>query len=363
MPGLLGRDLTKEETALAERLRIAAQQRGAARESAALIRHIALNVPHMLCAAALAVLESETDTAVLRWLYAQLMEGPEFLTHVLNPDQFTRSQQIEICRYLMIVDPLFDVRLARLTPGRQAETSPLDTKAVVQVLDILDHISPGPRLILLLQHLTRHADSRIASKATLLIGKRLRNEDFVTRQLESPDSRVRASTIEGLWYSPRPESRARLWAGLKDKNNRVVGNALIGLHRLGESAVREFVMRMIEDPRPPFRWTAAWVMGQITGEDFLGPLEQAAADPDPQVRRSAEKALQSIRRSAQEPGAGESQPAVVPPDGPVPPASAHQTPDTCNLKFDGQFVTPVPRKPADQESQEKIAASDSPVNA
>lgn len=333
MPGLLNRDLTKEEEALAERLRIAARQRGTARDSAALVRHVAMNVPHMLCPAAITVLESETDATALRWLYSQLLEGPEFLTRLLDPDQFSRSQQIEVCRCLMTIDPLFDVRLARLTPRRRAEAAPEDTKTVVRVLDILDRISPGPRLILLLHHLTRHADSRIASKATLLIGKRLRNEDFVARQLESPDSRVRASTIEGLWNSPQLENRARLLAGLKDKNNRVVGNALIGLHRLGELGVREFVMRMIEDPRPPFRWTAAWVMGQIGGADFIQPLEQATADADLQVRRSAQKALQSVRQP---------EPAAECADGSATPAATEPAPDAGDLKSDGELVTPPP---------------------
>lgn len=345
MPGLLGRDLTREEEALAERLRAAARQRGTVREGAALLRHAAASVPHLLCPAALAVLELETDTAALRWLYTQLVEGPEFLTRLLDPDQFPRSRQIEICRRLMAIDPLFDVRLARLTPGRRLEDPTLETKEVVRVLDVLDQISPGPRLILLLQHLARHTDPRIASKATLLIGKRLRNEDFVARQLESPDCRVRASTIEGLWNSSQPGSRARLWAGLKDKNNRVVGNALIGLHRLGEAGVREFVMRMIEDTRPPFRWTAAWVMGQIGGEEFIAPLEHAAADPDAQVRRSAQKALQAIRQPETEnpPGA----PAGAEPAAPclecaASSAAAPPEPAAVNLKFDGQFVTRVP---------------------
>ena len=339
MPGLLDRDLTKEEEALAERLRIAARQRRTARDSATLVRHVAMNVPHMLCPAAIAVLESETDAAALRWLYAQLLESPEFLTRLLNPDQFTRSLQIEVCRCLMAIDPLFDVRLARLTPTRRAEASPVDPKTVVRILDILDRISPGPRLILLLQHLTRHPDTRIASKATLLVGKRLRNEDFVARQLESPDCRVRASTIEGLWNSPQPENRARLLAGLKDKNNRVVGNALIGLHRLGELGVREFVMRMIEDPRPPFRWTAAWVMGQIGGEDFTQPLEHATADPDPQVRRSAEKALQSVRRP--EPAADRADGAPAPADETAP-AAPEPEPDGGDLKSDREVITPLP---------------------
>ncbi|HLK49007.1 MAG TPA: HEAT repeat domain-containing protein, partial [Bryobacteraceae bacterium] len=144
-------------------------------------------------------------------------------------------------------------------------------------------------------HLTTHPDRRIASKATLLVGRRIRNQDWLSQRLDSEDGRVRASAVEGLWGVASRQAQAALCAALNDKNNRVVGNALIGLHRLGEARVNEFVKRMIEDPRPPFRWTAAWVMSKIAAEEFREYLERATKDQEPHVRRQAERALESIR--------------------------------------------------------------------
>ena len=195
----------------------------------------------------------------------------------------------------MTIENLLDVRLARLTPGRDPDAdAPLDSETVLQILEVLDKLSTGPRLILLLNHLTLHPDRRIAAKATLLVGRRLRNQDWVERRLVSTDGRVRANAVEGLWGVRSLAARKSLWTSLRDKNNRVVGNALIGLHQLGEPAVHEFVTRMIQDPRPAFRWTAAWVMGKIGSEEFLPDLQRARKDKEPHVQRAAERAIEAI---------------------------------------------------------------------
>jgi len=295
MPGLVGRDLTVQERLVANLLQASLARHTKAADLSNALSQIAARSPQGFCPAALSLLDSAPDPSVRRKIYQQLVECPEFLKRLMQPDGFTRQQLVEICRELMSIDTTLDVRLARLTPSRWQNEFPLDVESVVLVLDILNEISPGGRLILLLNHLTRHPDRHVASKATLLIGKRLRNQDWVKRQLDSGDERVRANVLEGLWNVGTPSARRCLWNGLKDKNNRVVGNALLGLHQLGERAVFEFVKRMIEDSRPPFRWTAAWVMGKIGGKEFVEPLERALQDEDPQVRRSAERALEAIR--------------------------------------------------------------------
>ena len=314
MAGLVGRDLTIPERVVAGLLQTALARHGRSRDVGEAVSRIAARLPRGFGAAALSLLEANQDPGARRKIYQQLLECPEFLIRLMQPGGFSRAHLVEICRELLTLDPTFDVRLARLTPTRWQDDSPLDEDGVLQVLDILNEISPGGRLILLLNHLTRHPNRHIASKATLLIGKRLRNQDWVDRQLESRDERIRANVVEGLWNVATPAARRCLWKGLNDKNNRVVGNALLGLHQLGEHTVLEFVKRMIEDPRPPFRWTAAWVMGKIGGEEFIESLERALQDPDEQVRRSAQRALSAIRSPA-----SDSPPEQAPtPEAPLP---------------------------------------------
>ena len=346
MPGSLGRELTAEEKRLKVLLKTVVGRRGKSHGAGETVREMAARRAKSFCAAAISLLETETEAEARRWLCGQLLECPEFLVQLIDPNLLTRAQLLKVCGNLMAIDNMLDVRLARLTPGRDADGCPLDRDTVVRILDTLNEISAGGRLILLLNHLTRHADPRIASKATLLIGRRIRNRNWVARQLENNDGRIRANVVEGLWNNRSPDAMHSLWTSLKDKNNRVVGNALIGLHQLGEAGVAEFVKRMIEDPRPPFRWTAAWVMGKMGGEEFIEFLERARSDKDPQVRRSADRALHIIQHaSVQDPGIVPKDDAPIGSVTPIVPEKKPAEDDTFALKLDGKYITRVSPSP------------------
>jgi len=74
-----------------------------------------------------------------------------------------------------------------------------------------------------------------------------------------------------------------------------VGNALVGLHRSGET--RGVVMhlgRMARRPEALFRAAAAWVMGQTGEEGYSNVLRHMARDPNPLVRRNALRSLRQI---------------------------------------------------------------------
>lgn len=298
---LVDRVLTAQEESMKVELELAFQQPGKARELEGSVRELLSRDPGAFCAAILSVLESQSDADRHR-TFELVADWREFWIALLHNTGLSRAQLFEICRYFMTIEDLVDVRLARLTPGRQCgDESQLDSETVLRILDLLDKLSPGSRLILLLNHLTQHADRRIAAKPTLLVGKRIRNRDWLARQLDSSDGRVRASAVEGLWGVHSPAALNSLWASVRDKNNRVVGNALIGLHELGEAGVNEFVRRMIEDPRPPFRWTAAWVMGRIGSNEFTPCLQEALKDKELHVRKAAEQALEAIVQHAEAP--------------------------------------------------------------
>ena len=310
MPDWLNRDLTEDERSVREALHQALRTRTRPEDLATAVGLLAVQSPGLFFAAALSLLGSATDPAARRRICVAVADCPEFWMELLAAGRFSRSELLDVGRYLMGIEGLMDVRLVRFLPGRTMSDSKLPLEAVLRALDLLDQLSPGSRLILLVNHLTQHANQRIASKATILVGRRLRNQDWVAQHLDSGDGRVRASTVEGLWGVQSPSARRELWACLKDKNNRVVGNALIGLHRLGEPRVNEFVKRMIEDERPSFRWTAAWVMGQIGAGEFVEYLDRAVNDKEPHVRRAAERARDAIAHSQQE---SEHAPAESPP--------------------------------------------------
>jgi hypothetical protein len=53
-------------------------------------------------------------------------------------------------------------------------------------------------------------------------------------QLESQDPRIRANVVEQPWGVDAPFARKCMREALNDENNRVAGNALLGLHLLRE---------------------------------------------------------------------------------------------------------------------------------
>ena len=293
MSSLLGRELTVEEQATEALLRnvLETQEK---RTIAASIQSIARSQPAAFMAAAIYMLDAETTLEGRRGLYKQWLDCPEFLLELVHPDRFSAEQLLAVCRGLKEIDDMLDVQLGRLMPGRHDDAIGMFPDVVLRVLDVLDAISAGSRLILMLGHLTEHKNPRIASKATMLVGKRVRNDSWVKRQLAAADARVRANALEALWGVDSPTARKCMWDSLKDENNRVAGNALVGLHRLGEPAVGQLVRRMLQDSRPIFRTTAAWVMGKIGGDEFVESLRHALDDSDKLVRETAQSALAAI---------------------------------------------------------------------
>ena len=298
-----------------ERLLVWSQGRAGSVEARRPLQVTALQSPETFFAAALALLVAEKDPVASRRLYTGLLEFPQFLRQLIRPQQFSRAEVLEGCRSLALCDPGLDVRLARLISGRELESETLDSATVVHVLDLLNEISTGSRLVPILGHLTHHSDLRIAAKATQLVARRIQNQDWIDRHLASGDARLRATVLEALWGIDTLLARRTLWAGAKDGNNRAVGNALVGLHLLGEPGVAALAGQILEDSRPLFRSTGAWVMGKIGAPHFVHPLQRALADAEPGVRHAARRALVEIRKRTaqnQSPPVSTAPPEVAP---------------------------------------------------
>jgi hypothetical protein len=333
MGNLLGRALTPEERSFRAQLRRELNS-PAHRMTRNALRDAAEQSPGEFFCAALTMLESETDLAERHRLYASLLECREFLTELANPDRFDRKQFLEVCQWLKNnVDDFLDLHLARLVPGRHHDEHHLAPEVVLRILDVLHVISSGPRLVQVIGHLARHPHEQIASKATLLLGHRLRNEQWLRSHFQSGDPRVRASVIEGLWGVKTTYARQCLLDSLQDANNRVVGNALFGLYLLGEPAVDQRIERMLHDLRPNFRRTAAWLMGRIAKPEFVEALRQAEHDEDGGVRETASHALHSLEH----PEIEEAKPA----EAEVQAEGDAKLTETEHVEFAGEFSPPT----------------------
>lgn len=130
----------------------------------------------------------------------------------------------------------------------------------------------------------------------MLVGRRLQSQRWLERHLTSSDARVRANVTEALWSVNSALAAKTFRKCLTDENNRVRGNALIGLHLLGDRSASALVLKLTKDRRPLFRQTAAWVMGRMDDPKLIPTLEQLLEDPDDGVRQSAAHALEAIHR-------------------------------------------------------------------
>jgi hypothetical protein len=265
--------------------------------------------PDVLLAEGLLVLLEADESAGYRFLAITLARLPGVFQKLCDRWHLNRQQAIAVAKRLHRVDLNFDTRMSTLLPDRDNRFKPfaLEGDYAERALEILDEISPGRRIVPIMRHLTEHPDSKIASKAGLLIGKRLQNLSWARRVVtESADPRLRANAIECFWGMNTTAVIDLFHHCLQDEDNRVVGNAIIGLHEAGDPEAREMVIRIATEKDPEFRMTAAWTIGRMGDSSFLSILSPLAKDRHPEVRRAALKSLrgfhqQTIAAKASEP--------------------------------------------------------------
>jgi len=225
----------------------------------------------------------------------RLLDSPAFLLELVRSEPFSTAKLTDFCARFVLEDSLLDVKLARLMPGRQSDSYHLERAVILRIMEVLDIISPGPRLLMIIGHLTHHPDKHVASKAALLVGRRLQSRAWVDRHLNSTDARVRANVVEAFWGVNSALAAHTLRKSLHDENNRVYGNAIVGLHLLRDKTLSWRIRRMAKDCRPAFRQTAAWVIGKVGEPEFTPLLEELLLDSSQAVRQSAETASDKVR--------------------------------------------------------------------
>jgi hypothetical protein len=259
-----------------------------------MLQELALRAPAQFLAAGVARLKLDEGMLGRRKRSLRLFDVPAFLLELVRSEQLSLGALRDFCANYIREDPLLDVKLARLLPARSSDDCPLDIDAILRLLSVLDEISAGPRLLMVIGHLTHHPDKRVASKAALLVGRRLRNRDWVERHLKSTDNRVRANVVESMWGVNSALAAQTFHRCLLDDNNRVVGNALVGLYLSGNRKIAWRVQRLAQDSRAAFRQTAAWVIATVAGLDMQPLLESLLTDPAPEVRLTAANAWSKL---------------------------------------------------------------------
>ena len=262
------------------------------------LRNLARDYPHLFLTAALGHLESDSRSPADGFVAALVLRHDAAFERLTDPVRYTCERAIRVFRRLQAFDPTVDFRLARMLPGRgdSGSGSVLSSKHAARAIDILERISQGQRLLSVLGHLPNCPDPQISAKAALFIGRRTNNPAWVEKQMFREDPRVRANALEGAWGSQSATSRRFLKECLGDSNNRVAGNALIGLHLAGCPEIVDLAVEMSRSEDPARRSTAAWAMGRIGDAGFIPRLTALLRDESQKVKSAAIRSLVEIGR-------------------------------------------------------------------
>ena len=294
----LGQDYSAAIRALQISLKAGLQFSEGSMHAQAALWQASVSDPEMFFQAGHRLVESLAGSPECTRVCKGLLSCPIFLIELTRKARFSIPKLVQVCRDFAAIDTRLDIRLANLLPGRREDPYGLGVEVVARILEVLNEISVGPRLILPLGHLTEHPDRMVAEKATLLIGRRIHNFRWAQRRLESGGPEIRAGVVQGLWGSDTPEARLTMRKCLLDANERVVGNAVFGLHLLREADSVQLLERMLADKRPAFRATGAYLAGRIDTPEVHALLRRAKNDGEPCVRLAAKQSMVKLRRSA-----------------------------------------------------------------
>ncbi len=253
--------------------------------------------PEVFYLTAIEVLQKELDSRAAQYLVALLIQGDLLFRAVCDP-ALDRVRASELARQAYRGDPSVDVKLARELADSSAADLGMAPGMAERLLELIDEISDGSRILPSLMRIMRGDNPYLRSKAVLMIGRSGRSLQWIEKRLQESDTRVRANAIEALWGVDSPEARELLQWALRDSNNRVIGNALVGLYQLGETSSLPELVKMAGHDSPSFRRTAAWVMGKTADPRFSELLGRMIADTNGDVRKSAFAAVGRIRATA-----------------------------------------------------------------
>lgn len=264
-----------------------------------LMRRLALERPELFSRSALRYLGKPGEqTGAMRFMTSLVLRQKHVYDRISDPGRIALDRAMVLFNRLLTLDPSFDVKVAKMLPDRTGvnHSIALEGSRAARAIEVLDAGSRGRRLLPVLSHLADSRDPRLCARATLFIGRRMKSPAWSERQLENPDQRVRANAIECLWGLDTPQARDLMHRCVEDEGNRVAGNALVGLHLVGEPGIIEEVDSMADAQNHLFRATAAWTMGRIGDTAFLPRLTSLVRDDSEMVRGTALRSLIGIRR-------------------------------------------------------------------
>ncbi len=183
-----------------------------------------------------------------------------------------------------------------LNKALQNQASAANADRILRIMNLLEAIGSQSCWSSFQVELMAYPDKVVRSKAALLIGRSSKNTDWIVRRLLDRDTRVQANAVESLWGLDGAETKLHLLEALKSKNNRVFGNAALGLYRLGDPTIIRVLLEATQHPEPLFQLSALWAIGQTQDPRFLPALALQFKTAQGKLRLAVAGAISRIRQ-------------------------------------------------------------------
>jgi HEAT repeat protein len=255
------------------------------------MRELLEHAPDDFCTAAIEVLAGDDSERVKRYLVALLWTNNLLIPCLTDPST-PQNMAEAIAKLARRVDPQLPAKLVGFVLDRTDVEPP---ECLERILVLLRSMPDSAGFRPLLTPLLRHPNPRIRSKVALLAGEGNRNRTWFERRMLEDDPRMRANAIESAGQAATEDLRPLFRAAALDSNNRVVGNALIALYRLGDAMAVGNLYDLVSRPDPAFRATGVWAMGETGDTRFLPVLARILTDPNETIKAATFRAIRKLR--------------------------------------------------------------------
>ncbi len=219
---------------------------------------------------------------LLTWVAARW----EYFTCLMDSASLTVSEAKALFPLLHAADPQFFAKLMRR--ARSPSTSDSHLMALLEMISGLPSFDP---LSVWLHGLRTSPDAQIRSKAAKLYAGLTGYQFHIQEHLGSPDARIRANAVEGLWKSNRSFAKSVFEAALADSSHRVVINGLVGLYYLGDPLSFLWLLELAQHPSEQYRAAVAWALGEVKDQRGIDLLARMTEDESEMVRNRAKAEL------------------------------------------------------------------------
>ena len=253
--------------------------------------------PQAFCTAGIRVLGRTKPSAGTRHLAQLVADGKHSVAALLDSSVCLIAEAVVAARAMAESGKKLETALEMaLGKTLRHQSSSEHSTRILRILDLLDAISAQGWWNSFQVELMAYPDKIVRSKAALLIGRSNKNSAWIGRRLMDRDLRVQANAVEALWQLDAAESKPLLQVALKSKNNRVAGNAALGLYRIGDLKAVRSLMEMAGHKEPLFRLSAFWAIGETQDPRFLPFLAEQFKTAQGKLRLAVTNALARVRR-------------------------------------------------------------------